>query len=115
MNNSNLTITERRDEIHGRNQIILTIYRTAQNRYTFSIQLKVGRIIRSIFPHQLDTNYDSPLQAKHAAFNTMLSWTKHSRSAKKSLFDFEIMNVDQQSLFDDSDLLQPVPASSSPD
>lgn len=108
----NLTTIECRDEVHGKNQIILTVYRTAQNRYTYSIQLKVGRIIRSIFPHQLDTNYDSPLQAKHAAFNTMLSWTKHSRSAKKSLFDFEIMNVDQQSLFSEADLLQSVPASS---
>lgn len=108
----NLTTIECRDEIHGKNQIILTVYRTAQNRYTYSIQLKVGRIIRSIFPHQLDTNYDSPLQAKHAAFYTMLSWTKNSRSAKKSLFDFEIMNVDQQSLFSEADLLQPVPVSS---
>ena len=115
MNNSNLTITEQRDEVHGDNQIILTVYRTEHNRYTYSIQLKVGRIIRSIFPHQLETDWDSPLQAKHAAFYTMLSWTKHSRSAKKSLFDFEIMNVDQQSLFEDSDLLQPAPASSSPD
>lgn len=114
MNEENI-ITERRDEVHGKNQIILTVYRTAHNRYTYSIQFKVGRIIRSIFPHQLDTNYDSPLQAKHAAFYTMLSWTKHSRKAKKSLFDFEIMNVDQQSLFDDSDLLQPAPASSSLD
>lgn len=111
MNEENI-ITERRDEVHGKNQIILTVYRTAHNRYTYSIQLKVGRIIRSIFPHQLDKNYDSPLQAKHAAFNTMLSWTKNSRSAKKSLFDFEIMNVDQQSLFSEADLLQPVPASS---
>lgn len=111
MNEENI-ITERRDEVHGRNQIILTVYRTAQNRYTYSIQLKVGRIIRSIFPHQLETNWASPLQAKHAAFNTMLSWTKNSRSAKKSLFDFEIMNVDQQSLFSEADLLQPAPASS---
>ena len=115
MNNSNLTITEQRDEVHGKNQIILTVYRTAQNRYTYSIQLKVGRIIRSIFPHQLETNWDSTIQAKHAAFYTMLSWTKHSRSAKKSLFNFEIMNVDQLSLFSEADLSQPVPASSSLD
>lgn len=114
MNEENI-ITERRDEVHGKNQIILTVYRTAQNRYTYSIQLKVERIIRYIFPHQLDTNYDSPLQAKHAAVETMLSWTKSSRSARKSLFDFEIMNVDQQSLFSEADLLQPSPASSLPD
>ena len=55
MNEENI-ITERRDEVHGKNQIILTVYRTAHNRYTYSIQFKVGRIIRSIFPHQLDTN-----------------------------------------------------------
>lgn len=109
---ANLTTIECRDEVHGKNQIILTVYRTEDKRFTFSIQLKVGRIIRSIFPHQLETNWDSTIQAKHAAFNTMLSWTKNSRSAKKSLFNFEIMNVDQQSLFDDSDLLQPVSASS---
>lgn len=111
---ANLTTIESRDEVHGKNQIILTVYRTEENRFTFSIQLKVGRIIRSIFPHQLETNWDSTIQAKHAAFNTMLSWTKHSRSAKKSLFDFEIMNVDQQSLFSEADLLQPAPASDEP-
>lgn len=111
MNEENI-ITERRDEVHGKNQIILTVYRTAQNRYTYSIQMKVGKIIKSIFPHQMPKTWDSAIQAKNAAFYTMLSWTKNSRSAKKSLFDFEIMNVDQLSLFDESDLLQPVPASS---
>lgn len=112
MNISNLTPIERRDEIHNRNQIILVIYKTEDNRFSFSIQLKIGKIIRSIFPHQLDETWSSIIEAKHAAFNIMLSWTKNSRTAKKSLFDFEVMNVDQLQLFSESDLFQPEPVSS---
>lgn len=96
---------EKRDEVHGKNQIILTVFQV-ENGFSFSVQCKVSRIIRSIFPHQIKEIYKSPLDAKHAAFELLLSWVKHSRTARQQLFCFDLVNVDQPDLFPPEELIE---------
>lgn len=95
-------IIENRHEIHGSNEIIIFFYKTEKAQsvyYTFSIQAHISSLVRSIFPHQIEHFFSSLQDAKHAMFDTLMEWTKGSRSLRKALFCFDIMNVDQNELF----------------
>lgn len=94
-----LAVVERQDERHGKNQIILTVYRTraesAPGAYTYSLQCRLNRFVRSIFPHQIPGAWPTPLDAKRAAASTLRQWTGRSRAAKEHLRGLDLLSVDQ--------------------
>lgn len=91
---------ERICEIHGKDEIILTVYGTEDGRFTYSLQCAVSRIIRAVFPHQVSDSFASPAQAKRAAIDTLCSWLKDSRTAKEHLKSFDIPSCPYQLEFD---------------
>lgn len=95
------TVIERQNEKRGKNQIILTIYRTRADasEYTYSIQCHLNRFVRAVFPHQIAATYPSPRAAKYAAVATLRQWTKQSHAAKEHLATFDLLSVDQLELF----------------
>lgn len=86
-------ISERRHEKHGKDEIILTVYR-ASGGYTYSIQCRLGRFVRSAFQHQSEV-FATPRDAKRAAAATLRQWTRKSRATKKRLLVFELLSIDQ--------------------
>lgn len=85
-----MTQIERIDEKHGKNEIILTIFETDAGRFTYSLQCSVSRVIRSIYPHQIEETYHTDQTAKIAAVDTLFAWTKRSRAANEQLKAFDI-------------------------
>ena len=91
-----MTISEQIDEKHGKDEVVLTVYRSEDNNFTYSLQCHVSRIIRAIFPHQLTEVYSSPQKAKRAAIDTLFDWIKQSRTAKEHLRTFCITDCPYQ-------------------
>lgn len=91
---------ERIDEKHGKDEIILTVYGTEDGRFTYSLQCRVSRIIRAIFPHQIQDNFLTSAKAKAAAIETLSAWIKPSRAAKEHLRSFDITASPYQLEFD---------------
>ena len=77
-------------EKHGKDQIILIVYSAENGGYTFSLQCCISSIIRAVFPHQIGRTYSTSAAAKRAAVETLDTWTKSSRSARKRLDAFDI-------------------------
>lgn len=86
-----MTEIERISEKHGNDEIILTVYRTEEGGFTYSLQCAVSRIIRAVFPHQMSETYPSARAAKVAAVETLSAWTKSSRAAKEHMKSFDII------------------------
>ena len=87
-------VAERRHEKRGKDEIILTVYRAAGG-YTYSIQCRLGRFVRSAFPHHQAEEFATPRDAKRAAAAKLRQWTQRSRAAKNRLRDFDLMVPDQ--------------------
>lgn len=85
-------VAERRHERHGKDEIILTVYRSADGGYTHSIQCRLGRLVRSAFPNQ---TFATPLAAKRAACALLESWLTHNPAARKRAAIFELRSADQ--------------------
>jgi len=94
-----LTPVWQRNERHGHSIINIVIYQSENNRYTYSIQCKLCSFIRVIFPHQLESDFSSRLEAEKSAIQLLYSWTKDFRNAKKHLKTFDLLAVGQQELF----------------
>lgn len=86
-------VSERRHEKRGKDEIILTVYR-ASGGYTYSIQCRLGRFVRSAFPHKSEV-FATPRDAKRAAVATVRQWTRKSRATKERLHGFGLMMPDQ--------------------
>lgn len=86
-------VAERRHEKRGKDEIILTVYR-AEGGYTYSIQCRLGRFVRSAFPHKAE-EFATPLDAKRAAATTLRQWTQRSRAAKERLRGFDLIVPNQ--------------------
>ena len=96
-----MTVCERIDEKHAKNEIILTVYRNDNSEsYTYSLQCHLNRFVRAIFPHQLTEAYPTPQTAKLAAVDLLAAWTKSSRAAKEHLRAFNITSCPYQLEFD---------------
>lgn len=96
-----MTLIERKDEVRGKNEIILAVYKVEDDteKYTYSIQCKLCRFVRAVFPHQIADTYPTPRAAKKAAVSKLRQWTQHNRSAKEHLAAFDLLSVDQLELF----------------
>lgn len=86
-------VAERRHEKRGKDEIILTVYR-ASCGYAYSIQCRLGRFVRSTFPHKAEV-FATPRDAKRAAAATLRQWTQRSRATKKRLLVFDLLSIDQ--------------------
>ena len=91
---------ERICEKHGKDEVILTVYATEGGQFTYSLQCHVSRIIRAIFPHQIQEHFLTSAKAKAAAVETLSAWIKTSRAAKKRLKSFDIPSCPCQLEFD---------------
>lgn len=87
-------VTERRHEKRGKDEIILTVYRAPGGYYTYSIQCRLGRFVRSAFPHNAE-EFATTRDAKRAAAATLRQWTRKSRATKKRLLVFDLLSIDQ--------------------
>lgn len=94
------TEIERIDEKHGKDEVILTVYATEGGQFTYSLQCRVSRIIRAVFPHQIQDNFLTSAKAKAAAVETLCAWIKPSRAAKEHLRSFDITASPYQLEFD---------------
>ena len=91
-----MTLVEKKEERHGKDIIVLTIYALEDGSFTFSLQCAVAGIIRASYPHQLPDKYASPASAKTAALTLLKTWTAQSRTAKARLKEFGITFCDTQ-------------------
>ena len=91
-----MTLVEKKEERHGKDIIVLTIYALEDGSFTFSLQCAVAGIIRATYPHQLPDKYASPASSKTAALTLLKNWAAQSRTAKTRLKDFGITFCDTQ-------------------
>lgn len=97
---STLQIVQKRDESKNGSQIILTIYAT-QSGFVYSVNCKLRRFVRSYYPTEKETKYQTEKDVQRAAVYRIQSWIGNNRKLKKLLSEFEIANYQQPSLFDD--------------
>lgn len=90
-----LRAVETRRETHGRDEIILTVYESA-GAYSYSVQCRLGRLVRAVFPPQVARTFDTPLEAKRAAASELRRWTSHSRALNARLRRFALLAVEQR-------------------
>lgn len=98
-----MILTEKKEERHGKDIIVLTIYALEDGNFTFSLQCAVAGIIRAAYPHQLPDKYASPASAKTAALTLLKTWTTQSRTAKDRLAAFNIPTCTTQLEFNFDD------------
>ncbi len=91
---------ERICEKHGKDEVILTVYATEGGQFTYSLQCRVSRIIRAVFPHQIQDSFLTSAKAKAHAVETLYAWIKPSRAAKEHLRLFDITASPYQLEFD---------------
>ena len=91
-----MILAEKKEERHGKDIIVLTIYALEDGSFTFSLQCAVAGIIRAAYPHQLPDKYASSVSAKTAALTLLKTWTTQSRTAKARLKEFGITFCDTQ-------------------
>ena len=94
-----MILTEKKEERHGKDIIVLTIYALEDGSFTFSLQCAVAGIIRAAYPHHLPDKYASPASAKSAALALLKNWAAQSRTAKARLKEFGITSCDTQLAF----------------
>ena len=95
-----MTLVEKKEERHGKDIIVLTIYALEDGSFTFSLQCAIAGIIRAMFPHQIKETYPTPVQAKKAAISTLASWSTQNHTAKEHLTAFGITSCCTQLEFD---------------
>ena len=91
-----MTLVEKKEERHGKDILVLTIYALEDGNFTFSLQCAVAGIIRATYPHQLPDKYASPASAKTTALALLKTWTTQSRTAKARLKEFGVTFCDTQ-------------------
>ena len=102
----NLPVVWERNEIKPDSQIILRIYQ-GKNCFLFSIDAKLGRFIKSVYPHKEKDCYPSLQTAKEAAAAIIRSWYKTNKKVAKYLNLFDVQYCDQPTLFDLDYLFKP--------
>ena len=95
----NLPVVWEQNETKPDSQIILRIYR-GENYFLFSIDAKLGRFIKSVYPHKEKDCYPSLQTAKEAAAAIIRSWYKTNKKVAKYLNLFDVQYCDQPTLFD---------------
>lgn len=84
-------------ERHGRDEIIIITYAIPDGAgYTYSVQCRLGRFVRSAFPHQLNDRLPRQEDIQRAAVNLLRQWTRKSRAAKNRLREFDLLAVGQR-------------------
>lgn len=91
-----LHAVETRQERHGRDEIIITTYALQDEGYSYSVQCRIGRLVRAVFPPQIARTFATPLEAKRAAVAELRQWTSHSRSLNARLRCFSLLAVEQR-------------------
>ncbi len=88
-----LAVVQTLHEKRGKDEIIITTYKLPDG-YTYSIQCRLGRFVRAVYPHQLihPINKDDVQQS---AVSTLRQWTRHSSAAKERLRNFDLLSVGQ--------------------
>lgn len=95
--NQQLPVAQTLHEKRGKDEIIITTYALPDgDSYTYSIQCRVGRLVRAVFPPQIARTFATPLEAKRAAVAKIRQWTNHSRSLNARLRCFTLLTVEQR-------------------
>lgn len=102
----NLPVIWEQNQTKADSQIILRIYQNG-NIFLFSIDAKLGRFIRSVYPHEQKYCYSSLQDAKTAAATILRSWCNAGKKIAKYLELFDIQYCDQPTLFDMDYLFKP--------
>lgn len=91
-----------RDERRGRDQVILAVYQLEGGGYSYSVQAKVGSLVRAAFPRQ-EPPCPTQAAARLAAVNALKGWTKGSPKAAARLKAFDLCEPCQRELFPELD------------
>lgn len=102
----NLPVIWEQNETKSDSQIILRIYQ-GENYFLFSIDAKLGRFIKSVYPHEEKDCFPSLQTAKEAAATIIRSWYKTNKKVAKYLILFNVQYCDQPTLFDIDYLFKP--------
>ena len=97
---STLQIVQKIEENKNGSQIILIIY-SDNDGFVYSLNCKINRLIRSYYPTEKETKYQTEKDVQRAAVYRIQSWIGNNPKLKKLLSEFEIANYQQPSLFDD--------------
>jgi len=81
-------------EIHGNDEILISIYKT-ESGFFFSINCKLGTLIRSFYPHNNTPAATNEYKAREAASMLVSEWVAGNRDAKKHLQPFKILEYRQ--------------------
>ena len=102
----NLPVIWEQNETKSNSQIILRIYQ-GESYFLFSIDAKLGRFIKSVYPHEEKDCFPSLQTAKEAAATIIRSWYKTNKNVAKYLILFDVQYCDQPTLFDMDYLFKP--------
>lgn len=90
-----LSIADTLREKRGKDEIIITTYALPDGQtYTYSVQCRLGRFVRAIYPHQFPDRLRKEDVQKSAVI-TLRRWTSQSRAAKDRLRQFDLMTIGQ--------------------
>lgn len=103
---SNLPVVWEQNQEKSDSQIILRIYQ-GKNCFLFSIDAKLGRFIKSIYPHEEKDCYPTLQSAKEAGASQIRSWYKTNKKVSKYLNLFDVQLCDQPTLFNMDHLYKP--------
>lgn len=90
-----MTLIEKNDETHGKDEIILSVYKSEENKFTFSVQCHLGDLTRAIFPHAHKQSFSTERAAKKAAVSLLYDWVGHSKKNRERLEKFYSLEVEQ--------------------
>lgn len=93
----------RRDERHGRDQLIVTIYAEPDGLISFSVQARLGSMIRAAFPSDAQAKATTLQAARQNAARLLAQWTQGNPAAKSRLKAFDQFNPAQRELFPELD------------
>ena len=93
----------RRDERHGRDQLIVTLYQEPDGDVSFSVQARLGSMIRAAFPSDEQAKCSTPEAARFSAARLLAQWTQSNPAAKARLKAFDQYPPAQRELFPELD------------
>ena len=100
INGEPLAIEKRIHQKNQNDEIILTIYHYPRDGggglFFYSVQIHLGRLIRSVFPRDMSDSFSTMWDAKIAANRCLRQLAKNSPAAKKRLEKFDLLQIYQR-------------------
>lgn len=94
-----LPIVFEKTESRFGSQIIITVYER-DGKFVYSVNCRLGRFVRSSYPHQNNGEFATVMDARVAAAQLVRSWARTGGASKKLLAQFDLLEWEQMELFE---------------